>query len=109
MSLFLTTQKLDLSKAAREKITSGHWRTLPSGQMAVLFYFHKSTQKSATGEILSLKEDQFGWGAHRTSDISKGDIWDIEGLQFVIQDGRWEEDDRLRLDVLEGQFRMVRL
>ncbi|WP_159087010.1 hypothetical protein [Loktanella sp. Alg231-35] len=95
--------------AAREKIIADHWRSPPSGQIASLFYFHKSTHKSATGEILSLKQNQFGWGAHWTSDILEDDIWDIEGHQFVVQDGRWEEDDKLRLDVTEGQFHMERL
>ena len=109
MSLFLSPQKVELSKTAREKINSDHWRTPPSDQLAVLFYFHKSTQKSATGEILKIKQNQFGWGAHWISEISKEDIWNVEGFQFVVQDGRWEEDDRLCLDVIEGQFHMMRL
>jgi len=109
MSQFLSPRKADLSKAAFEKIASDQWRTHPTSQIAVLFYFEKFIEKSATGEILSIKQNQFGWGAHWISDISEEDIWEVESLQFVVHDGRWEEYDQLRLDVIEGQFHMMRL
>lgn len=108
MSQFLLPSRLELSKAAREKITSDHWQSRNSDQITVLYHFHKFTEISQSGEILSTKYDQFGWGAHWISDASVEAIWDIKGRRFVVQDGRWADDDQLTLDVVDEQFRMER-
>ena len=104
---FLLRKNVEISSAAREKLLKDLRKSTDSSQITVLLYVIKSTKKSRFGEILSEKYDFFGWGAHWKSDVPKEAIWEIDERKFVIQDGRWEQNERLTLDVADGQFQIA--
>jgi len=103
---FLLKKNLEISETAQEKILADFRLSPHPTQIPVLLYVIKSSKKLGNGQVLSEKYDFFGWGAHWKSEVPEEAIWEIEGHTFAIQDGRWEPQDRLLLDVVGGHFCM---
>jgi hypothetical protein len=101
---FLPRNNVKMSSAAKSRILADFWTSPDLTQITVLLYVIKSTSKASDGTVLSEKRDFFSWGAHWKSDVPSEAIWEMDGRNFVIQDGRWEPKQNLLLDVVDGHF-----
>lgn len=101
---FLAPAQLELSSDAKVKLLQDLIICPDAGHIASLCWANRIIDKSSDGEIISEKHKLFFWGCHERASVPPAAIWEIKNAELAIQDGRWRNDEKLKLVVSVGVF-----